>query len=250
MTEYEFQCIAPFEGIYSSEEAALNSSLYSECMRETPDFAVIEDLLRHGADPLGATETSGWGLLEHVYGEISAESQLSNSIHLPQITELFLKYGMDVDHPKIPYDDDNSINPMWQFAFAMNENSVYALKMLLDHGLSADAAGEMWGHAFFDVINLSCGDPCHDEFWNYECTWLVKMTMLCASYEHVLNEDEDLRKLIDCDSNNYDLQKFREWNDFDYEFDTSECEKKPELYRSIVKIFEKTTGREIWRFRV
>lgn len=249
MNDHEIECISRFEGAYSQEEVKLNTFLYEECSKEKLDKNAIEELLKQGADPLGATAISGWGLLEHVYGEIVYDSQDSNSVNLPLITELFLKYGMDIDNPRVPY-DDNSLHPMWQFAFVMNENSVYALEKLLDNGLSADSVGEMWGHATFDMINVSCGDPCNDDFWNYECTWLMKFIMLCASYDHVLNNDEDLRRFIDRSNNNYDIHKFRKWNDFYYVFDTSNCEKTPELYRSIVKIYEAKSDQEVWRFGV
>ena len=72
----------------------------------------------------------------------------------------------------------------------------------------------------------------------------------CASYDHVLNNDEDLRRFIDYSNNNYDLHKFRKWNDIYYVFDTSHCEKTPELYRSIVKIYEAKSDQEVWRFGV
>lgn len=50
---------------------------------------------------------------------------------------------MDISNPRVPYDGDNSLNPMWEFAFVMNENSVYALEMLLDNELSAEILGEI-----------------------------------------------------------------------------------------------------------
>lgn len=129
----------------------------------------------------------------------------------------------------------------------MNENSVYALEMLLDNGLSADDASEMWGHATFDLINIECGDPNDDEFWNYECTWVMKLIMLCASYDHIIDNDPDLRNFIDFDQNTHDLHKFRKWNDFCYEFDTSHCERHPELYKSIIRIYEKESKKEVWK---
>ena len=250
MNEYEIECKSRYEGTYTVEEIELNNQLYTECSKEVLDCETIEELLKKGADPLGATAVSGWGLLDHIYGEILCDSQDSKSINLPRITELFLKYGMDIDNPKIPYDDHNSLHPMWQFAFVMNENSVHALKMLLDAGISADAVGEMWGHATCDLINISCGDPNNDEFWNYECVWLMKMVMLCASYDHILNQDEELRKFIGYSYNDYDIEKFREWENFRYEFDTSRCEKSPELYKSVVHIFEIASNKEVWRIGV
>ncbi len=250
MNDYEKAHTSGFEGIYTEQEIILNNKLYEACSKPEPDYDEIERLLQQGADPLGATAVSGWGLLEHVYGEVLCESQDSNSINLPRITELFLKYGMDIDHPRIPYDDDNSLHPMRQFAFVMNENSVYALEMLLDKGLSADAVGEMWGHALFAMINVCCGDPVNDEFWNYECTWVLKLIMLCASYDHVRENDEDLRNFIGCSYNNYDLHKFRKWNDFYYVFDTSRCERRPELYQSVVNIYHKETNDKVWTIGV
>lgn len=247
MNEYEIECTSQFEGVYTPEEIVLNNLLYEECTKEVLDCNAIEKLLEQGADPLGATEVSGFGLLDHIYGEIICDTIESNSINLPKVTELFLKYGMDIENPRVPYDDENSLHPMWEFAFAMNENAVHALKMLLDSGLSAAAIGEMWGHAVFDMVNLGSGDPNNDEFWNYACTWTMKMIMLCASYDHIINNDEDLQNFIGCSYNSYDLHKFRNWNDFCYQFDTSHCPQHPEFYRSVVSIFDKISGKEVWK---
>lgn len=247
MNEYEMECTRQYEGLYTPEEIELNNKLYAECMKEVLDCDAIEELLRQGADPLGATAVSGWGLLEHIYGNIVCDLYHSDCANLPRITKLFLKYGMDMDNPRVPYDGDNSLNPMWEFAFLVDENAIYTLKILLDKGLSADSAGEMWGHATFDLINIDCGDPNDDEFWNHECTVAMQMVMLCASYDHILNNDEDLRSFIGCSYNQYDLHKFRKWNDFYYQFDTSHCQRRPEFYKSVVSIFEKESKKEIWK---
>ena len=250
MSDYRKMCTGSFERIYTEEEIVLNNRLYEACSKDQPDYEEIEGLLKKGADPLGATAVSGWWLLNHVYGEILCESQDSGSVNLPRITELFLKYGMDIDHPRIPYDDNNSLHPMWQFAFVINEHSVHALEMLLDRGLSADSAGEMWGHAIFDLLNVYCGDLVNDEFWRYECTWTMKVLMLCASYDYILDSDKSLRDFIGCGYNNYDLHKFRKWDDFYYVFDTSRCQGSPELYKSVVNIYHKNSNEKVWRIGV
>jgi len=239
-----------YEGMYSEQEVELNKRLYEECIKESPDFALIEELLKMGADPMGPTAASGWGLMEHIYGEMLIDLKEINSVHLPRLTELFLKYGMDVEKPRVPFDEDNSRPPMWDFAFLMNENTIYALEMLLDHGLSAAAAAEMWSHEVFDLINIGCGDLVNNESWNYECICFIKMLMLCASYEHVIENDEDLQGFIGCSYNDYDLRKFRKWDEFYCEFDTSHCPGRPEFYRSVVRIFEKASGKEVWKFGV
>jgi hypothetical protein len=70
----------------------------------------------------------------------------------------------------------------------------------------------------------------------------MKFVVLFASYDHVINNDADLQKLIDCTFNDYDLHKFRAWNDFFYEFEPSD---KRGWYH--VKIFEKESGKEVWK---
>ena len=251
INDYERECTQKYEGIYTPEEIELNKKLLEACDKEVVDFELIEELLKQGADPLGATADHGWRLLDHVYGELAMGSHdYSNSINLPKITELFLKYGMDVDNPRIPYDDADSINPMWEFAFVTNENAIYALNMLLDKGISVDSFNLFWDHAIGDLVDCYCGDPVNDEFWNYTCTWSLKMTMLAASYDYILNRNEHLRKFIGYSHNDYNIHNFRDWNKYYYEFDTSHCVKSPELYRSIVTIYEVESNNPVWKFGV
>lgn len=250
MNEYEIKRTSRFEGAYTPEEIELNNLLLQECTEEVLDCERIEELLRRGADPLGATAVSGWGLLDHIYGEIISDLLDFDSANLPRITELLLKHGMNVDKPRVPYDDRDSLHPMWELAFAMNENAAQTLKLLLDSGISADAAGEMWGHAILDLTMIECGDPVNDPFWNSNCVWTMKLIMLCASYDHIINQDEDLRKFIGCAYNHYDLHNFRNWNDFYYRFDTSRCGKYPRFSGSVVHIYEAASDKEVWKVEI
>ena len=238
--------INDYIGVYTNDEIELNKKLYDECCKESIDFTTVEELLKAGADPLGGTDATGWGLLDHIYGDLVGGSQDNNSIDLPQITELFLKYGMNIDKPRIPYDNHNSINPAWELAFVTNENAIIALKMLLDCGLSADSFGVFWDHIITDLFYSGCGDPQNDEFWNHECIWSFRMMLLGASYDHILKNDKWLQEFLCCDYNTFDIKKFRNWDNFDYYFDTSHCEKYPELYKSIIHIYDKKTKKEVW----
>lgn len=249
MDDYQKEHTEKFEGIYTAEEIELNNKLYEECSKEEIDFGAVEELLKNGADPLGGTAVTGWGLLEHVYEEIVCDSQESQSVNLPKITELFIKYGMDVGNPKVPYDGDNSINPLWSFSFVPNENSIVALKMLLDNGLNEKDAAEFWYHSIFDAINIDRYDP-NDKECNEYYTWTMKMIMLVASYDRILNKDEDLARIINLSINTYDVQNFKNWNNFYYKFDTSRCERYPEFCRSVIKIYDVETNREVWKIGV
>ena len=250
INKYEQEETQKYEGVYSCEEVELNKKLYDECSKESICFSAVEDLLKQGADPNGPTAEYGWDVLLHVYGELVMESQDSDSVNLPQITEMFLKYGMDIANPRIPYDGSNSINPMWDFAFVCNENAIIALKMLLDHGLSAEDFAEFWDHSMTDFFHIECGDPQNDEFWNYECTWTFKMLLLGASYNHILENDEGLQSFICCEYNSYDVRNFRNWDNYEYRFDTSYCERRPELYKSLIRIYDKGTNEEVWKIGV
>lgn len=99
MNEYEFECTHCYEGDYTLEEVDMNNKLYEECVKEEIDLNVIEELLKESADPLVATAVSAWGLLDHIYGDILCDTQDMLSKNLPEITELFLKYGMDISNP-------------------------------------------------------------------------------------------------------------------------------------------------------
>lgn len=235
---------------YTREEIALNKRLYEACSADEPDWTVVEALLRQGADPLGPMDTTCRDLTEHVYGELICDQQSVDCVHLPHITALFLQYGMDVDHPRIPYDSSESLHPMWELAFVLDsENALRALKLLLDSGLSAQAAAKMWGHAVTDLF-LTCADPEHDEFWNRACVYAMKALMLCASYAHIREEDAELCAFIGCAYNQYDLEKFRNWDQYSYAFDTSRCKGAPTFCRSIVHISETASGKEIWKIGV
>lgn len=251
--DYEREKTQKYEDIYTSEEIELNKKLYEECFNRDIDFAKIEDLLKQGADPLGPTDGHGWGLLEHIYGEIVSEAQFEGNAHLPRLTDLFLKYNMDVDHPRIPYDRGNSINPLWDLGLCLNEHSIETLKLFLDRGISVDSFGEFWSTAMGDLIDVECGDPVGNEFWNRVCVLSLKATMLAASYDYMLNGCEHLRKFIGYSYNDYDVHKFRNWNDFTYEFDTSHCKRhhgSPALYQSVVTIYEAESKIAIWKFGV
>lgn len=243
--DYERENTEKFVGVYTHEEIELNKRLYDECIKRPIDFTLVEELLKQGADPLGATAEYGWGLLEHVYGEIVGPTGYADeevSADYPRITELFLKYGMDISSPRIPYDGHNSLNPL--FCFPIDKNSIKALKILLDAGLDAESACEFWETEIFDQFNVCNYDP--NEYHDY-FTMMMKMVMLVGSYDHILCEDEGLYEILGCSYNSYDIKRFRNWDNYYYVFDTSRCVNHPELYKSVVRIYEVDTDIEVWK---
>ena len=231
-----------------SMENELNLMLLNACTSDPIDYDLIEDLLKRGAEPLG--EVNDDGSQNNLYDEIVDILYDNNDTpeDFYKITELFIRYGMDISKPSVPYDDENVLNPLWMFGFYSNDVVLRTLKLLLDNGLSAEDAGECWGHALFYFSNI--GSDLQNDF-DYEVLYdFVRKLMLIASYPHIINNDEDLQNEIWYKYNDYDLTKLRNWDEFSFDVDTSQCGKFPEIYRSIITIKEKSTGKAVWRFGI
>ena len=240
----------------------LNARLLAVCTADVVDYELAEELLKQGAEPMGEVFEPGTIKPDNLYACVVSE--LFDTTDTPEdfyrITALFLRYGMDVSKPAVPYgfiqvnNDyyDDVLHPLWFFAFLGNETVKRTLKLLLDHGLKAEDASECWGHAVDDFVNIQgdLSDPwVYQEYEDY-----IRKIMLIASYPHIVNEDECLRREIWYDYNSYELEKFRNWNDYRYEIDTSHCNRYPripkDVYRSIVTIIEKETDKPVWKFGV
>ncbi|MBQ8876108.1 MAG: hypothetical protein IJY63_01005 [Clostridia bacterium] len=238
-----------FEDLYSPKELELNNKLLNECLKEIIDFDLVRLYLSQGADPLGPVELEGWKAKEHIYDELVNDACDNEAKNLPEITRVFLEFGMDIAKPRVPYDGRDSINPLWSFSFITNENSLMALKLLLENGVSYEMVSEFWDHAIMDLVfvdRVNPNDPAHNEW----ITWTMKMIMLCASYPHILKVDKNLKELICYDINCYDVRLFENWNDYYYKFDDRLCPSNPEFHNCIIRIYYKETKEEVWKMGV
>jgi hypothetical protein len=234
---------------YTPEEIELNRCLLEACEADEVDYDRVEALLLQGADPLGPFQKDILDLSEHIYENIvSNEADEETSERLLRLTELFLKHGMDVSKPRVPYDDGDSIHPLWSFSFLWGEFAARTLKLLLDNGMDWNSASEFYDHSIGDQIYVDRADPNGE--CNEQIVWMMKMIMLAASYDHILDADEGLRGFLGCEFQNYDLHLFREWNDFYYKFDTSLCKDYPQFARSVIRIYESESGKCVWEIGV
>ena len=231
-------------------QTELNNTLLKVCQSFPINLVRAEELLGQGAKPLGRVEVLRVvnNLYDSVLDAILCEDECPED--LVDLTALFLRYGMDISKPGVPYDGDNIINPLWTFAFFKGDAFIQSLKLLLDNGLSAEDASYCWNHAVSDLVQFSL--PFDNEYTYERLYDYIKKLMLIASYEHILSQDRDLQKEIwyDYGKNQYDLKKFRIWDDFDFEINTSHCEREPEPYKSVVTIIEKASGLPVWTFGV
>ena len=223
-----------------------DQKLYLACTESFDGYDAIQKLLETGASPLGRVlDKQGYpnnlydSVLEYCCGhELFAR--------LTGITELFCRYGMDIASPEEPYDDSNIINPLWSFAFYFEGQLLPPLKCLLEHGLDADSASKCWGHALTDLYY--CDGDLNDDL-SYEMLFnTIRKILLIASYPHILENDPELRELIWFSQNTYNVQRFRVWDEYYYDIDTSRCKGAPEAYHSLVTVKEVITGQPVWQF--
>lgn len=230
------------------DEIALNKKVLMACKANVIDYELVESLLKQGAKPLG--KVIAYGKANNLYKEIVDvlffDEETDEDFY--KITELFLRYNMDISKPSIPYDGLNILNPLWSFSFASNDVILRTLRLLLDNGLSADAARECWDHAICDFVQIDGDLIDEDDYESFRD--FIRKIMLIASYPHVLNSDLKLQEKIWLKNNCYDVTKFRDWNLVSYEIDTSHCSGYPQVYRSIVTIIEKSSGKAVWKFGI
>lgn len=227
----------------------LNLRLLEACRADSVDYSELESLLQQGAEPLGYIEEQGWpdNLYASVIENLSWNADRNGDLF--RITQLLLRYGMDISKPTIPYDNDEILNPIYHFCGMMRGSMMETLRLLLDHGLSAEDARWGWGQQLEDFLNVS--DSLDDVDVQAELPHYVRKLMLTASYPHVLEQDEALRFNIWLDRNRYDLSRFREWDWYDFELDTRYCDRSyPGVARSVITIKEKHSGEAVWRFGV
>lgn len=169
---------------------------------------------------------------------------------VPELARLFIKHGIDINRVwDLP--EEFAVSPLWSMAFWCTPNAMKTLSILLDSGLKAPALDQFISHFVEDAAYVS-GDIKSDHYQDYLICGL-KMIMLAASYDEALNSSDHLKELIGLSTynkgNDYDLNKFRNYDDFDYELDKSTCTNiKYVLANATIIIKEKETGKEAWRF--
>lgn len=230
----------------------LNKKLFNLLCDPIVDLEQIELVLNEGADPMGSADERDSD--EHIFGEIlcwcsspeDGSPDLFNK--LPEITQLFIDHGMRiVDDPNNPFDGDN-INPLWCMFFCVGEPTISALNILLDNGLSADVFEEFLGHAYTDIGYCYGNLVENNSDFKHFLDLTFKMIFLGASYPHIINKSKYLRDCISYDENSYNLTRFRNWDDYVYEYDLSTARNLEHgLADVIVKIREVNTGNVIWK---
>ena len=110
--------------------------LLAVCSADVIDYKRAEELLQKGAEPLGYIEEIGWP--DNLYDSIiwGLYDGMDTKEDYYKITELFLRYGMDIAKPAVPYDHIDVMNPLYNYIGVKNDCMLRTLRLLLDHGLT------------------------------------------------------------------------------------------------------------------
>ena len=213
----------------------LNEQLYDECIKEVVDFDKVESLLVQGADPLGIIHMDELVYSEVIYSRCFDDNEDQT---LEQITRLFLDHGMVIKH----LDDDTIVNPFWNIPYLSPPKAISILKILLNESTDIDSLNELVDHCSIDSSMIN--SPMEDV-----AGW-TRILLYVASYDYLLQRDAYLRTVIDYDSNQYDLRRFKNPFQFYIQFDTSEAHNEYNHQGVVVEIYEKETHNLVWKIHL
>lgn len=200
------------------DQTRLNKELYNEFEKEVLDKEKIIELIKKSANPLGNMSTNSYA--EEPYEEIIYENK-----NLDKITKILLENGMVIDNKN--YQSDDMLNPLWSLALRPDLIGIKTLKLLLDYKTEIDSIEVFVDHIYTDYIFLGDrekivkqaieNNEIEVETSKVETYYSIamKMLMLCASYDYVLDNSEYLQDIISYDRNNKNnIKDFIKYNNF------------------------------------
>ena len=141
---------------------------------------------------------------------------------------------------------DTEENPLWQFSFNQGDDIIRALRHLLDAGLDVDSAKACYEHALADWYHVN--PELYDEYSSLDIVDTVKKLLLIASYPEIIEKDEELQGIIWLRENRYEVMRFRDFEAYEIEIDTSRCRGVPTIFGTVVNVIEKSSNEKVWHF--
>lgn len=224
----------------------INKKLLDAVTGKEVDLTLVEELLKLGADPLGSTNEENpdeQDILNELFCEMTSNLALSKM--LPKIIQLFVDYGLNISHNRY------NLNLLSELRFNSNENGLKALKILLDNGVHYKFVENLVKYIFSDM-EMCDGCEIDNRGFLSHTIYSLKMVMCAASYPHIVENSEYIRKYVEIEKNNANnLIYFRCWNDFDYCIDISTCTNIPYgLLNATLTIRKKQTAKIVWTFLI
>lgn len=240
------------------EQNKLNNLLAKACDAEDYDYKHIEDLLKRGANPMGIISWTG---LDHdIYRSTVYTYALQSAFYhiwhgnpdnddVYKLTELFIRYGMDITSPEEPYSykEDCYDDPLLLLGRTINSSIYRALKLLLDKGITSHQL-EAYLHELEEM--LSNGDACILDsrgIWVLE-DYTSKLLLIASYPQYAMSEK--LQSMIWYHVNKTNPAIFRDWNNYETSVDTTFYDGGWASDRAIIIVKDKTTDTEVWRLGI
>ena len=226
----------------------LNERLCAAITQKQIDKEHIEQLINEGADPLGPLFDEKDTAIGELFLVAGTEGISDN---IPVIVEMFIEKGLDC--ARFSKTDGDSHMELWSLVHSSSEGACEALKIMIENNLRVSALEDFICH-FYEDCEYCDGSEMDDEYEEY-ITWSLKTIMMCASYPKLLKESKYLRLCIEMNDtnkeNDYDLTKFKNYNEYEYYFDLSTIDTAPYGLRNAgVEIRRKETGEVVWRLHI
>ncbi|MCR5083399.1 MAG: hypothetical protein K6B15_08000 [Parasporobacterium sp.] len=237
----------------------INDELAKAITGNKIDYNYIAELMEKGADPLGILENGYDTSIDKLfcighekwsYKDKNGRHRGCYSERFPKIMSLLIEKGFDCSRFKAT-EDGNRCLELWSLTFSISRGACETLQIMIENGLEIAAIEDFIGHFYMD--SEMCDGSNVDSRYKKYLTWAFKMIMLCASYPHILDGSEYLRNCIEIENNDneYDMKKFRNYDNYLYRFDYSTMDNIPYGVRNAgVEIIEKETNKVVWKMYV
>ncbi len=217
----------------------LNKELLEECLKENVNFDIIKELLNEGANPLGRIDDKYDD--EFLFDELLCECQDEITPPLSTITKLFLYNGMDIEKAN----NIDNCDHLQCLEYVGNQEGIKTLELFLDNNLSSELIASVIDHIYTNDIWMIRSDLKDEgenhniinESLKWEC--VMKILFLCLAYDYIFDNCENLRKIVDFDSNSYDRHKFKCYDNY---YIKAENE--------MIKVYEKETKDNVWNIKL
>lgn len=157
---------------------------------------------------------------------------------------------MKIEDKKLDNGNDFCSNPIWSLTFYVGRSLLSVLKLLIESGLELDSIETFIDHTYVDTW-VGCDYTFREEWFLKYVANSYRMIMFCASYEHILNNSQYLKNIIDYSKNEYDITKFRHPYAFYAKFDLSKCiddrrDGYSDISFGVLTFYEKKRDKPVW----
>ena len=183
----------------------LNKKLIEACLQDDVNFEEVKLLLKQGADPIGYYNENGLNVLRQIIGVRGTFDKEDNTT-VYDLIKLFLDYGMNINLYMPMLDKKSRITSPFDGLIRMSpEKQIKVLSLLLNEQTEAS------------LLDNYILDICAKmrECKTNDVARFAKVIIYLSSFENLLKHNTKLHEILKIDFTDYELDSFRNPDDFD-----------------------------------